>query len=75
MICSDEKLDSHRFKDIIDDAISQGFNLFNEVLFRGPLKFEMNNLLSHQNLEMWNLLQVKTNHLFPGVEGGSVSFL
>ncbi|KAJ3707908.1 hypothetical protein LUZ61_011613 [Rhynchospora tenuis] len=24
MICSDEKLDSHRFKDIIDDAISQG---------------------------------------------------
>ena len=31
MLCSDPKLDSHRFKDILDDAISAGNNSFNNI--------------------------------------------
>ena len=28
MLCSDRKLDSHRFKDIVDEAIASGENIY-----------------------------------------------
>ena len=83
MICSDEKLDSHRFKDIIDDAISQGLILFTKYYLgiMGTLKYtpaQYHFTSRHANLKKTIKLKDAKKHpfvvlvflFFPGAEVG-----